>query len=351
MNLGAIHYPKGMRFHPTDLELVDYFLHDKADVEKSGWYSNFIYECSDFYGEKEPWVIWDMYGGASIEEGEPLHFYTKRIKQNSNGKRFARKVGSGTWSGEYSKEVLAGDTKIGTMRNFRYEKGCDPNQNGAWLMHEYESECDKYGENEYVICVLRRNPRKAPPLLQDDQRDVQLTKKESSTKTRKRMSSTAVVEQRKRRLKKNSKLKEEQSSEVDDVDQCPELLDMGKEERKQETCNVQGCSSCTQLPGLQPYDHDQATYTSFQGYYSSINNTDNDYSYHFPEYNFYDDGASTIDEIIGPVKDDCLRDKQFQDQLYHGDENRLDFGDYLHGGVSQPPNDDDQPTIDYPWNM
>ncbi|XP_062005545.1 NAC transcription factor 29-like [Rosa rugosa] len=330
-------YPKGMRFHPTDLELVDYFLHNKADAEEKGCYSSLIYECNDFYGEKEPWVIWDMYGGSTYEEGEPLYFYTKRIKQNSNGKRFARKVGSGTWSGEYSKEVLAADdgkTKIGTMRNFRYEKGCDSGQNGAWLMHEYESEFDKNGEDDYVICVLRKNPRKAPALLQPDQRDIESTKKSSvNDKKRKRMKSDDVVDHQdhqQRKLKKQLK---------DDR----ELIKIEEEERKEESYDEQGCSSCTQLP----YHLDQDNNT----YYPDNHNFYSDY--YFPELlgNNYDDGV-TIDELIGPISDDSVYYKSipFQDQLYHGDDDSFNFVDYSDGGVSQLPNDQHS-TVDYLGNI
>ncbi|XP_004305000.1 PREDICTED: NAC transcription factor 29-like [Fragaria vesca subsp. vesca] len=305
---------KGMRFHPTDVELIEYFLHDKADADQAGCYSSFIHECNDLYGEKamEPWDIWDKYGGSTYEEGEPLYFYTKRIKLNSDGKRFNRKVGSGTWSGEYSKDVVVssqnGITKIGTMRNLRYEmiKGCDATQNGAWLMHEYESAFDI--EHDYVICALKRNPRRA----QANQEDAEITKKNS---VKKRKSASFVDHQSRKRKKK---LKEEEIYEIIDL----EPSNMVKEERKEETAyDDQGRSSCTQLPEQQPYHHDQDNVTDY--FSGRLGNN-------------YDDGIC-LDDLIGPINSPYYKSFQYENQLYHGDDSKFNFMDYTNGGTSQLP--------------
>ncbi|KAM5548595.1 hypothetical protein ABKV19_000156 [Rosa sericea] len=149
----------GYRFHPTDEELVGYFLQQRARMGNQ-FHSNEISEYSEFYGQEEPWVVWDKNGGSSVDDGEPLFFFTKRNKLNPNGKRFDRKVGSGTWSGQFSREVVAntGGCRItGMRREFRYEGGCDPEQNNSWLMQEYEL-C---ATDVLVLCTLKKNPRKA----------------------------------------------------------------------------------------------------------------------------------------------------------------------------------------------
>ncbi|KAK9930277.1 hypothetical protein M0R45_027318 [Rubus argutus] len=164
MELG---YPVGVRFHPLDHELVAYYLHKRA-VMGDQFRPNVVSDCPDFYGEKEPWVIWDMYGGGGGESNkvEALYFFAHRKKLNPTAKRFDRKVGSGTWSGESSKEVYNTSTTthgksvvIGISRHFRYEGGCDSHHNGAWLMQEYQMT-----ENDTtVLCTLRKNSRKLPP--------------------------------------------------------------------------------------------------------------------------------------------------------------------------------------------
>ncbi|KAL6130315.1 hypothetical protein ACLB2K_068696 [Fragaria x ananassa] len=147
----------GFRFRPTDRELVAYYLHNRA-VMGDQFQSSFVFNCPDIYGQTESWIIWDLFGGNLIEEGEALYFFTQRKKLNPKAKRFHRKVGSGTWSAQSKDDVVSADHHvIGTKREFRYEKGSDPLQNGIWLMQEYELT----SLNDMVLCTLRKSPR--PP--------------------------------------------------------------------------------------------------------------------------------------------------------------------------------------------
>ncbi|XP_024156105.1 NAC domain-containing protein 101-like [Rosa chinensis] len=137
MESGA--YPVGYRFHPTDLELVAYYLHNWVAMVDQFRLSP-IFDFPDFYGKNEPCLIWDMFHAQSNstmkeEEEEPLYFFTHHKKLNPKAKKFDRKVGSGTWSAQYSKNVVAADDSVvGLKREFWYEGGSDPHQNGAWLM-------------------------------------------------------------------------------------------------------------------------------------------------------------------------------------------------------------------------
>ncbi|KAM5550765.1 NAC domain-containing protein 101 [Rosa sericea] len=154
-------YPVGYRFHPTDLELVAYYLHNRVAMADQ-FHSSPILDCPDFYGKNAPWLIWDRFRAQSnnMKEEETLYFFTHRKKLNPKAKKFDRKVGSGTWSAQYSKNVVAADNSVvGIKREFRYEGGSDPHQNGAWLMQEYEIT----SHNDLVLCTLRKNPRKLPP--------------------------------------------------------------------------------------------------------------------------------------------------------------------------------------------
>lgn len=145
----------GFRFHPLDEELVGYYLHNRS-VLGHQFRPVFFAECPDFYGESEPWVIWESYGGSKLEEGEPLHLFTERHKLNPKGKHFDRKVGSGTWSAQYARDVVEDSVLLGVKREFRYEGGVCSNQNNAWLMQEYE-----ITENDFtVLCTLRKNPKR-----------------------------------------------------------------------------------------------------------------------------------------------------------------------------------------------
>lgn len=334
-------YQVGVRFHPKDYEVVGHYLANKSRMGKT-FNSKFIHDCDDFYGEKEPWVIWDMYGGSKFGEGEPLYFFIKRIKQNPNSKRFTRKVGSGTWSGEYSKQVLAKDSasgkpnKIGTMRNFRYENGRYSTQNGAWLMTEYEMA----EEDALVLCALRKNSRKAPQPY-PDQRDIKSTEKKSANDKKRKRHQPG---------KPNKKKKEEETYEVGQ-DLQPKKL------KKEETYEEQGSSSCTQ--GL-PYHHNQNNNDNYYYYYQEHNNDYQDHnSTNYYQGTYYLDSNSTyyqelvgngdldsMDDFLGPISNNPrnLESTQFQDQFYYGN-NDFNWINHSAGGVSQQPND--QHTVDY----
>ncbi|PRQ32654.1 putative transcription factor NAM family [Rosa chinensis] len=154
--------PVGVRFHPTDHELLDYYLRTRIAMGDH-FHSDFVADCPHFYGDNEPWVVWQIYGGGEskkVEDEKTLYFFTHRRRLSPTTKRFDRKVGSGTWSGQNSREVEDDGVVIGLKREFRYEGGCDSRHNDAWLMQEFQLIND---DSDFVLCTLRKNPRKAPP--------------------------------------------------------------------------------------------------------------------------------------------------------------------------------------------
>ncbi|XP_050384103.1 NAC domain-containing protein 19-like [Argentina anserina] len=155
-------FPIGFRFHPTDDELVSYYLRNKAQLGDE-YRSSHVPNCPEFYGKSEPWTIWDKYGGHAVEDGEPLFFFAKRKRLNPKSSRFDRKVGTGTWSGQYRVKVMEEGKVIGVKRDFRYERGSSADQNNRWLMDEYE-----LNKNDItVLCTLRKNPTNPPPKTDD----------------------------------------------------------------------------------------------------------------------------------------------------------------------------------------
>ncbi|KAL6218074.1 hypothetical protein ACLB2K_011291 [Fragaria x ananassa] len=146
----------GFRFHPTERELVGYFLRNRASMG-SEFRPGTVVECRDFYGKTEPWVIWDSHGGPGLDEGESLYFFTERHRLHGTGNRFNRKVGSGTWSAQRPLKVEQNGEVIGMKREFRYERGSHPDQNNCWLMQEFEMDVN----DSLVLCTLRKKPSPA----------------------------------------------------------------------------------------------------------------------------------------------------------------------------------------------
>nr|XP_011457372.1 PREDICTED: NAC domain-containing protein 7-like [Fragaria vesca subsp. vesca] len=148
----------GLRFHPSDQELIGHFLFIKNNPNSvPEMRSSFLREF-DMYGEVEPWTIWEANGGPLLDD-QDLFFFT-RLKKHKN--RINRRIGSGTWSqGENYKPVYAKnnqETPIGKKTKLRYENKEVPEQSGCWFMDEYSAVDD----GDYVICRLRENPSKRP---------------------------------------------------------------------------------------------------------------------------------------------------------------------------------------------
>ncbi|XP_017980402.1 PREDICTED: uncharacterized protein LOC18594354 isoform X2 [Theobroma cacao] len=51
----------------------------------------------DLYGEKEPWEIWELYGGDNLRSGEDVYFFTRLKKKTQNSSKMNRLIGTGTW--------------------------------------------------------------------------------------------------------------------------------------------------------------------------------------------------------------------------------------------------------------
>ncbi|KAL5810971.1 hypothetical protein ACOSQ4_027539 [Xanthoceras sorbifolium] len=145
-------YPVGVRFHPTDTELVGFYLYNKivAPTLLSG--NNWVRDC-DLYGLQEPSDIWRLFGGDDgfTDDDRALYFFTKLKKKSSNGYRICRRVASGTWAGEDSGEKIEAPNVFGFKKRFRYENAKSP-QDRAWIMHEFT-----IGSNEMVLCRLKKN--------------------------------------------------------------------------------------------------------------------------------------------------------------------------------------------------
>ncbi|KAJ0236368.1 NAC domain-containing protein 101 [Hirschfeldia incana] len=149
-NLSQI--PPGYRFHPTDEELVDYYLKNK--VAFPGMQVDVIKDV-DLY-KIEQWDIQELCGRGAGEERE-WYFFSYKDKKYPTGTRTNRATGSGFWKATgrdkaiYSKQEL-----VGMRKTLVFYKGRAPNgQKSDWIMHEYRLENDENGpphEEGWVVC-------------------------------------------------------------------------------------------------------------------------------------------------------------------------------------------------------
>ncbi|PIN16762.1 hypothetical protein CDL12_10582 [Handroanthus impetiginosus] len=141
--------PPGFRFHPTDEELITYYLSNKvsdfefttravADVD--------LNKC-------EPW---DLPAKASMGEKE-WYFFSLRDRKYPTGLRTNRATEAGYWktTGK-DKEILRGNILVGMKKTLVFYRGRAPKgEKTNWVMHEYRLEnklAFKATKDEWVVC-------------------------------------------------------------------------------------------------------------------------------------------------------------------------------------------------------
>ncbi|CAM6113247.1 unnamed protein product [Calypogeia fissa] len=146
--------PPGFRFHPTDEELVAYYLKRKVAGRTIEY--NFIPEI-DLY-KQEPWDLPEksFLPGSDME----WYFFSPRDKKYPNGLRTNRATEAGYWkaTGKDRNVKKGGRTVVGMKKTLVFYRGRAPHgERTDWVMHEYrldEEECEKVHASQdlFVLC-------------------------------------------------------------------------------------------------------------------------------------------------------------------------------------------------------
>ncbi|KAJ4720695.1 NAC domain protein [Melia azedarach] len=154
----------GFRFHPTDEELVSYYL--KRKVCNKPFRFNAIGEV-DIY-KNEPWDL-AAYSRMKTRDQE-WYFFSALDKKYGNGARMNRATGKGYWKATgKDREIRRESQLIGMKKTLVFHSGRAPDgQRTNWVMHEYrlvEDELDKLrvGQDSYVLCRIFHKSNIGPP--------------------------------------------------------------------------------------------------------------------------------------------------------------------------------------------
>ncbi|RWV85791.1 hypothetical protein GW17_00052392, partial [Ensete ventricosum] len=133
--------PPGFRFHPTDEELVVYYLKRKIngrELELEIIPEVDLYKC-------EPWDLPEK----SFLPGKDLewYFFSPRDRKYPNGSRTNRATQAGYWKATgKDRRVSSQRRAVGTKKTLVYYRGRAPHGSRTdWVMHEYrldEKECE-----------------------------------------------------------------------------------------------------------------------------------------------------------------------------------------------------------------
>ncbi|KAK1430550.1 hypothetical protein QVD17_13370 [Tagetes erecta] len=146
------HVPPGFRFHPTDEELVDYYLRKKVASKRIDLD---VIKDVDLY-KIEPWDLQELCRLGTEEQNE-WYFFSHKDKKYPTGTRTNRATRVGFWKATgRDKAIYSNNNLAGMRKTLVFYKGRAPNgQKSDWIMHEYRLETNENAmpqEEGWVVC-------------------------------------------------------------------------------------------------------------------------------------------------------------------------------------------------------
>ncbi|URD79251.1 No apical meristem (NAM) protein [Musa troglodytarum] len=165
------HVPPGFRFHPTEEELVDYYLRKK--VAPRGIDLDIIKDV-DLY-KIEPWDLQDRCKIGTEEQNE-WYFFSHKDKKYPTGTRTNRATAAGFWKATgRDKPIYSKNSLIGMRKTLVFYEGRAPNgQKSDWIMHEYRLESIESAPPQakgWVVCRVFKKRMTATPIRGASGRD------------------------------------------------------------------------------------------------------------------------------------------------------------------------------------
>ncbi|KAJ0770243.1 putative transcription factor NAM family [Helianthus annuus] len=171
---GQSKVPPGFRFHPTEEELLHYYLRKKVAYEKIDL--DVIRDVD--LNKLEPWDIQEKCKIGSTPQND-WYFFSHKDKKYPTGTRTNRATAVGFWKATgRDKVIYSSVTRIGMRKTLVFYKGRAPHgQKSDWIMHEYRLDdntitnqeacgpnlCDSTQEDGWVVCRVfkKKNYHKA----------------------------------------------------------------------------------------------------------------------------------------------------------------------------------------------
>ncbi|XP_057950503.1 protein BEARSKIN2-like [Malania oleifera] len=129
--------PPGFRFHPTDEELLHYYLKKKVSYQK--FEMEVIREVD--LNKIEPWDLQERCRIGSTPQNE-WYFFSHKDRKYPTGSRTNRATNAGFWKATGRDKCIRNSfKKIGMRKTLVFYRGRAPHgQKTNWIMHEYRLE-------------------------------------------------------------------------------------------------------------------------------------------------------------------------------------------------------------------
>ncbi|KAJ4728032.1 putative NAC domain-containing protein [Melia azedarach] len=131
---GQSQVPPGFRFHPTEEELLHYYLRKKVSSEKIDL--DVIRDVD--LNKLEPWDIQERCKIGTTPQND-WYFFSHKDKKYPTGTRTNRATAAGFWKATGRDKVIYSNCRrIGMRKTLVFYKGRAPHgQKSDWIMHEY----------------------------------------------------------------------------------------------------------------------------------------------------------------------------------------------------------------------
>ncbi|KAF9587181.1 hypothetical protein IFM89_039621 [Coptis chinensis] len=146
----------GFRFHPTEEELIEFYLRRKVEGKR---FNVELITFLDLY-RYDPWELPAL---ASIGEKE-WFFYVPRDRKYRNGDRPNRVTTSGYWKATGADRMIRTENlrSIGLKKTLVFYSGKAPKGiRTSWIMNEYrlpQHDTDRYQKAEISLCRVYKRP-------------------------------------------------------------------------------------------------------------------------------------------------------------------------------------------------
>ncbi|CDY70728.1 BnaCnng69540D, partial [Brassica napus] len=149
---GQLSVPPGFRFHPTEEELLYYYLKKKVSYEPIDL--DVIREVD--LNKLEPWELKEKCRIGSGPQNE-WYFFSHKDKKYPTGTRTNRATAAGFWkaTGRDKSIHLNSSKKIGLRKTLVFYTGRAPHGHKTeWIMHEYRLDDteNEIQEDGWVVC-------------------------------------------------------------------------------------------------------------------------------------------------------------------------------------------------------
>ncbi|KAI3444350.1 hypothetical protein Pfo_001015 [Paulownia fortunei] len=148
---GQSQVPLGFRFHPTEEELLQYYLRKKVSFEKIDL--DVIHDVD--LNKLEPWDIQENCKIGSTPQND-WYLFSHKDKKYPTGTRTNRATTAGFWKATgRDKVIYSNSRRIGMRKTLVFYKGRAPHgQKSEWIMHEYRLDDNTISDKNNVCNVM-----------------------------------------------------------------------------------------------------------------------------------------------------------------------------------------------------